>query len=189
MLRKNAALHRLFKPMNTKQLTINIDDIERAPNKTLQINFEEFIEGVKSKQPIKANLTIEALDGFIKVSGQVRGQTLIECDLCLEEFEYDLDFEIDELFAKNVLLEDAEQSGQEVELKDGQFVTDLKGSDSIDISDLLYQSVILDFPNKKVCGINCNGGDIFIREEEAPNDLDPRMAIFKNIAIQKADKK
>ncbi len=75
--------------------------------------------------------------------------------MCLEEFGYKIDLDIDELFAKNAL---KDAYGQETELKEEQFVTDLNGSDSVDIYDLLYQSVILDFPNKKVCGINCKGG-------------------------------
>ena len=69
----------------------------------------------------------------------------------MKEYEYDFDFVINEMYAKNTLLDDY---GQEFELKDGQFVNDLNGAEEIDIYDLLYQSVILNLPNKKVCGIN-----------------------------------
>ena len=107
---------------------------------------------------------------------------ILECDLCLEEFDYECDIEINELFSKTKLME---EYSQETELKDGQFVTDLEGSDSIDIYDLLYQSVIIDFPNKKVCGINCKGGDIFIRDESYhAKETDPRLEIFKTIKVE-----
>lgn len=162
---------------------VKIEDIENAPNKTLNLNFETFLENIDSKEPISADLLIESLGDFIKVSGKVDGIVTLECDLCLEKFEYELNFEIDELFAKDALMEDY---STEVELKEGQFVTDLKGASGIDILDLLYQSVILDFPNKLVCGINCNGGDIFIRDESEPaKEIDPRMSVFKNIEIKK----
>ena len=85
------------------------------------------------------------------------------------------------MYAKNALLDDY---GQEFELKDGQFVTDLNGAEEIDIYDLLYQSVILNLPNKKVCGINCNG-DKFLKEE---NLSDPRLDVFKNIKINENQK-
>lgn len=164
---------------------INIEDLENSADKKLQVYFEDFINEIKSKGKIKADLEFSVLGDFIKVGGQVQGKAILECDLCLEEFEHDLDFELDELFAKNSYFEEGNEAGQEIELKEGQFVTDLKGSDSIDIYDLLYQSVILDFPNKKVCGINCKGGDIFIRDEGEPQqETDPRMAIFKNIEIK-----
>lgn len=163
---------------------IKIEDIENSPEKRLQINFEEFIDGVKSAEPIKAELEAHSLGEFIEITGHVQGFATLECDLCLDEFEYKLDFDIDEMFAKNVLIEDEDEAGQEIELKEDQFVTDLKGSKDIDIYDLLYQSVILDFPNKKVCGINCKG-DTFLSEENfAQNEIDPRLAVFKNINIK-----
>lgn len=166
------------------KIIINIEDIENAPEKTLSIDFEDFIEGIKSDEPIKASLEATSLGEFIEITGNVEGCVRLECDLCLEEFEYNLDFEINELFAKNTFIVEDEEPGQEIELKSGEFVTDLKGSKEIDISDLLYQSVILDFPNKKVCGINCKGGDIFIRDETQPQEqIDPRMAIFKDLKV------
>lgn len=168
--------------MNKTSNIIKVEDIENAKNGQLEIEFEEFIDGINSKEPIKASLTVASLGEFIEIKGNVSGIAILECDLCLEKFEYKIDFELDELFAKNALLE---EYGLETELKEGQFVTDLKGSDSIDICDLLYQSVILDFPNKKVCGINCKGGDIFIRDEGDPQEQDPRLAVFKDINIKK----
>ena len=164
-------------------LVIQIEDIEKASNKQVKLHFEDFIFDVKSKNPITAELIFISLGEFIQVTGFVEGVATLVCDLCLEEFEYKLDIEIDELFAKNALLE---EYSDEIELKEGQFVTDLQGNDSIDITDLLYQSVILDFPNKKVCGINCKGGDIFIRDESEPQaEIDPRLAIFKEIKVKR----
>ena len=156
---------------------ISIEELENTPAKTLDVHFEEKIEGLNCVAPIIADLTVLSLGEFVEVRGNVKGIVTLECDLCLKEFEYKLDFDIDEMFAKSALLEDY---GQETELKDGQFVTDLQGSDEIDIYDLLYQSVILNLPNKKVCGINCNGNS-FSKEEELS---DPRMDVFKNIQIQ-----
>lgn len=163
---------------------IKIEDIENAPEKKLKINFEDFINGVKSEKPIKAELEAHSLGEFIEITGHVQGFATLECDLCLDEFEYELDFDIEEMFTKNVLIEDENESGQEIELKEDQFVTDLNGSKHIDIYDLLYQSVILDFPNKKVCGINCNGNTFLNEENFVQNEIDPRLAVFKNINIK-----
>ena len=159
-------------------MKISIEELENTSSKSLTIHFDEKIEGLNCVTPIVSDLTILSLGDFIEIKGNVKGTLMLECDLCLKEFEYKLDFDIDEMFAKNALLEDY---GQETELKDGQFVTDLEGADEIDIYDLLYQSVILNLPNKKVCGINCNG-DKFLKEE---NLSDPRLDVFKNIQIKK----
>ncbi len=157
---------------------ILIDDIENAQNKTLFCKIEEEIEGINSVGPIRAELELKSLGDFVEVSGNVKGILKLECDLCLKEFEYEMDFNIDEMFAKTALMDDY---AQEIELKDGQFVTDLNGEDGIDIYDLLYQYVILNLPNKKVCGINCNG-DKFMKEEDLS---DPRLDVFKNIKIER----
>ena len=159
---------------------ILIDDIENAPNKCLEVDFDEVIEDIPSKEPVKAHLKIKSLGNFIEITGNVKANLTLECDLCLKEFEYKLDENIDEMFAKNAL---QEEYGQETEIKDGQFVTDLEGQNEIDICDLLYQSVILNLPNKKVCGINCNKG-VFQTDEEFVEE-DPRMEVFKHIKLDK----
>lgn len=159
---------------------ILIDDIENAPNKCLEVDFDEVIDYIPSKEPVKAHLKIKSLGDFIEITGNVKANLTLECDLCLKEFEYKLDENIDEMFAKNTL---QEEYGQETEIKDGQFVTDLEGENEIDIYDLLYQSVILNIPNKKVCGINCNKG-VFQTDEEFVEE-DPRMEVFKHIKLDK----
>ena len=160
-----------------------IEDLEKAENKTLYCTFNEKIEGLDCVTPIYAELCAKSLGDFIEITGNVKGTVTLECDLCMEKFNYDLDFDIDELYSKGSLLGEYEESGQEFEIKEGQFVTDLNGSDEIDIYDLLYQSVILNLPNKKVCGINCKGKD-FLSEENIP---DPRLEVFKNIHINPKD--
>ena len=84
------------------------------------------------------------------------------------------------MFAKGSVFDDEKQ---EVEIKEGQFVTDLNGADEIDIYDLLYQSVILELPNKKVCGINCK--EDFFEKDDSFKVHDERMDIFKTIKIEK----
>lgn len=159
---------------------ILIEDVEFEPNKTLTYEFDEFMEEFGCN--IKADLVIKSLGDFIEVTGHAIGKIKLTCDRCLNEFDYDLDINIEETFAKQAL---QSEYGQEFELSSGQFITDLNGADEIDIYDLLYQSVILSLPNKKVCGINCNEG-MFVSEEDV-NVHDTRMDIFKSIKIEKKD--
>ncbi len=157
---------------------ILIDDIEREADKTLHIDFDEEIKELEGCR-VEAEIDLKSLGGFIEAKGHVNGTIKLECDRCLSKFDYDLDFDIDEMFAKNSLYD---EYAQEVELQSGQFITDLNGEKEIDIYDLLYQSVILQLPNKKVCGINCNEGLFVSDEEMQPHDS--RMDIFKNIQIE-----
>ena len=157
-----------------------IEDIEKEVNGTLFYEFNEFMEEFGSD--ISADLTLKSLGQFIEVSGTAQGKLKLVCDRCLNEFDYDLDIKIEETFAQHSL---QDEYSQEFELQRGQFVTDLNGEKEIDIYDVLYQSVILALPNKKVCGINCNE-DMFVSDENY-HEHDSRMDIFKNIQIEKKD--
>ena len=159
---------------------ILIDDIENATSKTFEVDFDDVIEDIPSSKNVKAHLVLKSLGDFIEVTGFFEADLTLECDLCLKEFEYNLKEEINETYAKNSLME---EYGQETEIKDGQFFTDLEGNNEIDIYDLLYQSVILNIPNKKVCGINCNKG-VFQTDEEL-EEKDTRIEVFKNIKLDK----
>ena len=157
-----------------------IEDIEFEPNKTLHYTFDDFIEELNCN--LKAELDLRSLGNFIEISGHAEGKIILTCDRCLNEYEHKLDIDIEETYAKKSL---QDEYGQEVELKRGQFITDLDGEKEIDIYDLLYQSVILALPNKKVCGINCNEG-MFVSDEDIKIH-DERMDVFKNIKIERKD--
>ena len=159
---------------------ILIEDIEKEANGTFFYEFNEFMEEFGAD--ISADLTLKSLGQFIEVSGTAQGKLKLVCDRCLNEFDYDLDIEIEETFAKQSL---QDEYSQEFELQGGQFIIDLNGEKEIDIYDLLYQSVILALPNKKVCGINCNE-DMFMSDENY-HEHDSRMDIFKNIQIERKD--
>ena len=158
---------------------VQIEDIERSVDKTLHYDFDGKITELEGCQ-LKADLDLKSLGDFIEVKGNVSGVVTLECDRCLNKFDYELDFDIDETFAKHSLYD---EYSQELELKSGQFVTDLDGAKEINIYDLLYQSVILNLPNKKVCGINnCNEG-LFVSDEDMEVH-DSRMDVFKTIQIE-----
>ena len=156
---------------------VSIKDIEDEG--ILEFDFDDDIKELEDCH-ITAELEFRAIGDFIEAKGHAQGHVTLECDRCLNKYSYDLDFDIDETFAKKSLLE---EYGGELELSEGQFVTDLDGAEEIDVYDLLYQSVILTLPNKKVCGIKCNEG-LFVSEDYMKNH-DNRMDVFKNIKIKK----
>ncbi len=161
--------------LDSKNRLVPIEDIEKES--VLQVEFEDEIKELDGCK-VYAELDLKLLGEFIEVSGHAEGKITLECDRCLNKYEYDLDFDVDETYAKRSLYD---EYSQELELQSGQFITDLNGEKEIDIYDLLYQSVILQLPNKKVCGINCNEG-LFVSDEDMEIH-DARMDVFKNIQI------
>ena len=163
--------------MESGKFKIAVKDIEDEG--VLEFDFDGNIKELEDCH-ISAGLEFRAMGDFIEARGHIEGKITLECDRCLNKFVHNLDFDIDETFAKKSLLD---EYSSEQELSNGQFVTDLDGAEEIDVYDLLYQSVILALPNKKVCGINCNEG-LFVSEDDIKTH-DNRMDVFKNIEIKR----
>lgn len=160
---------------------LSVQELENTPSKELSFKINDYIDGLELACPLNAELLARDLGEFIEITGNVNGIVKLVCDYCLKEFEYNFDFDIDEMFAKTSL---SDGYGEEFELKSDGFVTDLCGADEINIYDLLYQSVILNIPNQKVCGsIDCAKGNFASETDVEEVQNDPRMDVFKNIKI------
>ncbi|MBE7704195.1 MAG: DUF177 domain-containing protein [Cyanobacteria bacterium SIG29] len=162
-------------------MKINITDLENTENKIINIEFSEIFEEFNKEKPVKANLEIKELGSIIKITGEINALLNLTCDMCLKEFTKEMNINIEEFFTKYTL---NETGASEFEIKQDGFIEDLNGSNEIDITDLIYQSVILNIPNKLVCDINCNGNEK-VNEYLNNKPIDPRLEIFKNIKIEK----
>ena len=163
-------------------MNISIEELKQSKEGVLDVEFEDSPEGIDFVEPAKAKFHIEVLGGgFIGVTGVVKAKINSVCDICLKNFVYEANVEIDETYAEKTLYD--EYKG-EIEIKDNFFAIDLDGADEIDLTDLMYQSLILSMPNKLVCDINCNG-DEEINKYIKKELQDPRLEVFKTIKTEK----
>ena len=162
-------------------MKILISEIENKEEQVQSINFSEIYEEFNKNVPVKANLKVEIIGSLIKIGGKITALLNLTCDLCLKEFTKEFNIEVEEFFAKESL---NDSYTEEFELKQNSFIEDLNGSDEIDITDFVYQSVILHIPNKLVCDINCNGSEN-VNKYMKTDFIDPRLEVFKNIKIEK----
>lgn len=162
-------------------MKIKISEVENKDNKVQEINFSEIFEEFNSDVPVNAVLKAEVIGSLIKISGQINAKLNLVCDLCLKEFTKEFNIDVEEFFTKYSL---NDNYSEEFEIKQNSFAEDLNGNDEIDITDFVYQSVILHIPNKLVCDINCNGSEN-VNKYMKTDFTDPRLEIFKNIKIEK----
>ncbi len=168
-------------------MKISIDDIKNSKNQSLKIDFANEVSDLDTLGPVEAELIFSAYGAYINVKGTIVANVKLVCDRCLKDFVQKIDVDVDETY-KLGRLDSAVNghSGQEIELKDGDFVTELDGDDEIDVEDLIYQSVTLNIPNPCVCDINCIGDpeiEKYIKKEIS----DPRLEVFKNLKINKLE--
>ncbi len=169
-------------------MKISIDDIKNAKDQSLKINFDNEVKNLSTDGNVVAELIFKAYGKFINAKGKIVANVKLVCDRCLKDFTNKIEVDVDETYILGRLIpsEDA-HSGQEIELKDGDFVTELTDTNEIDVDDLIYQSVTLNIPNPCVCDINCVGDpeiEKYIKKEIS----DPRLEVFKNLKIKKEGK-
>ena len=162
-------------------MIVTTEELAQSKDGQIDFEFEEDFDEINLLSPAKVTLTVSRTGGgFINVRGKVVAQLNAVRDNCLKDFVYNIDCDIDENFAENALYPEYKE---ETEIKDGFFAVDMNGSGKIDLSDLIYQSLILSVPNKLVCDINCMGGEL---SKYIKNDLpDPRLEIFRTIKTEK----
>ena len=165
-------------------MKVSVDDIKNSPNQTLETSFNGNLKDLETEGPVVAELVLKCLGQCINVKGQIVANVKLTCDRCLREFHQKFELPVDETYVQGAF-NDGEN--KEIELKDGDFVTDLYDQTEIDIDDFIYQTLILNLPNPSVCDINCNGDsemEKYIKKEIS----DPRLEVFKNMKIRKEGK-
>jgi uncharacterized protein len=164
-------------------MIITLEQLENAEEQSININFSEIISEINLSQAVKANLVVWKKGTHIEVSGSIETIVELECDRCLKKFNQALNIDIKEVFST---CEAFDYSHNEIELKNDNFVVELEKEGEIDITDLVYQSIILNLPSKKICSENCEGSEVL--KELQSDKIDPRLAVFQDIS-QKINKK
>lgn len=164
-------------------MIVKIKDIENSADGKLTLDFDEEISELDNA---RAYGTLEVVDLYnqIKLTGLVHVNLSLECDRCLEIFNFPADVKIDETFVKGSIFD---ENIKELEITDENFVEELKDKDEIDLTDLVYQSIILNVPSKKLCKTECVGTQEYqnLKDEVI---LDPRLEVFKKFHEREEDK-
>jgi len=168
-------------------LKINLEEIKKIPEKRLEITFSDFIDGLNLINKVEARLTAEASDFGVVICGKISAKLTQQCDRCLNDYAYELEAEITEEFVTEDIVP---VDQKEVELREKDFVEELKGNKEIDITDLIYQSIILNLPYKNLCSPDCPGVQYLQKNNYKNEDyVDERLEVFKTFSENKLSKK
>ena len=160
-------------------MKINIEDIANSAEGKITIDFQEKINELENNEIVRGIISIEITSYGVKVEGHVETEVTLECDRCLKSYKSLIQADIDEKFVKEKIVSD---DVKELEIKKDNFVEELNGRTDVDITDLVYQSIILNLPNKKLCDINCQGSEE-LKKIQSEKLIDPRLEIFKKIKL------
>jgi len=159
-------------------LKINIKELQNLPEMKRDIIFQEKINELDNDNPVEATLSIVATSYGVNIKGHVKTKLKLVCDRCLGEYDYNVEVDADEDFVNESIISDDQK---EYELTKGQFVEELKGRDEIDITDFLYQTIILEIPFKKICKDSCEGSEAY-KKINSEKYIDERLEVFKSFS-------
>lgn len=105
-------------------------------------------------QPANIKLHLVNTGASVLVRGKVETEIELECSRCLKTFKLPLSVTIEEEFSKHP---PENKSGGEIELKEEDFVYPIEKDNSIDLTEVIRQDLLLALPIKTLCSPDCQG--------------------------------
>ena len=158
-------------------MLIELEELKFSPEKRLDIQFDEYIADLNNSVDVKGDILATLTPYGVKITGNVSTELELICDRCLNTYTKNVSAVIDEDFVFGNLIP---EGTKEYELQTNEFVTDLNGQTNIDLTELIYQTIVLEIPNQNLCTENCKGTE----ELQAVYDQfkqDPRLEMFKDL--------
>ncbi len=121
--------------LNKKNAKLSFDISEYISTNDYKPNINEFLS------PVKVEGTVVNINKEFRLTAKGTVMVLINCDRCLKNIEYTLNFDIDEIYANT-------GGCGEIEVFDGSI---------IDISSAVKKNIIFSLPMKVVCKEDCKG--------------------------------
>ncbi|MFH1826060.1 MAG: YceD family protein [bacterium] len=122
--------------------------------------FEEFEkvcfpeDDLSLTKPVEVRLQLFNTGSSILIRGEVKSETELECSRCLTKFKRPLTVKIEEEFAKDA---PADKGSKSVELRPEDFVHQIEPDNTIDLTEVIRQNLLLAVPIKTLCKQDCEG--------------------------------
>lgn len=132
--------------------------INEIPNEGLNLNYIEdpdnldLGKGVRTEEGISVNVKVTKYENIISVAGRIGGTLIMECSRCLKEFPYS----INPSFHINYTPVE-EFNKEEHELKKEDLDINFYSGESIEITDLVVEQILLATSIKPLCKQDCLG--------------------------------
>jgi uncharacterized protein len=154
----------LRKKITKKEVKVSVDNSE-----LFRTNKE-----VQCAKPVEFTGELSVVSDLISLEGNLRAELSLQCSRCMEKFQETLELSIHEEFSNNLDNED-----------DMIIFID---SDSIDITEVIENNIIMNLPIKKLCSEDCKGlcqhcgTNLNISTCSCGNnEVDPRLAQLKDL--------
>ena len=141
--------------------------------------------------PLKAHLDIHRGGSDLFVIGSMKGEILLRCARCLDEFSCSVESVID------VMMQTGRQTfPHESELQRGELSANYSEEGTVDTDAILCEQLFLEIPIQPLCSPDCQGlcpdCGALLRENVCncadKVRVDPRLAVLKGLKVDKKSK-
>ncbi|HKX16863.1 MAG TPA: DUF177 domain-containing protein [bacterium] len=112
-------------------------------------------EDVAFAEPVTGEIRLTGTPGGVSVRGRVHAVATCICGACLRRFQLPLDVDVTEEFGPRKT--EPEANDAERELTAGDFLVPVEQGDTIDVTDVVRQHVLLALPLAPRCRDDCPG--------------------------------
>lgn len=150
---------------------IYIPRIAKAPNRTEEIQIQEFLAGLETLMPVRANLKVVHQGNYLEVVAQGEAIVTLTCDRCLKQYNHRLTIDTSEMIW---LSETGEQPSleaiaEEIAVDDLIETLPIRGYFQPDV--WVYEQMCLALPVRQLCDRKCPGIPL---SDRSANDLSDR---------------
>jgi uncharacterized protein len=171
----------VVKSIGVSIIKIDVSDLLKKKSAQKAIDLEVELEGfdfgdeyIKITNPVKFKGILDSIGELLELKGQITGTIELTCSRCLAKFPQELAIEVYEKLSNDTETVDKDE---EVVFID---------SDTLDITEIVLNNIILSLPIKRLCKENCKGlcqqcgTDLNSSSCNCEkSDIDPRLAKLK----------
>jgi uncharacterized protein len=176
--------------MGSMQL-VYIPHLEKAPDQTRVIVFEEKLDALEALTPVKGRLSIQHRGTFLEVKAQAETIMTLTCHRCLQHYNQRIKLETSEMiWLQADVGNEALDLEREVAMDD--LVETLSPQGHFDPALWLYEHFCLAIPQRQLCDAKCPGIEIPDQSESTPTEaaepvVDGRWAMLSKLQQQLLD--
>ena len=130
--------------------------------------------------PVHVKLKLMNTGRSVLVYGTLKTTIKLSCSRCLKDFDLPVAIKIEEEYSKRQAPPRAGKAGEEIELKDKDFVFEIGEDNIIDLDEAIRQNIIVDLPIKPICNKACKLPEAV---KDKKKKTDPRLAKLRSLKL------
>lgn len=158
--------------INVSNILRNVDSRVEADGEVTVSLINYMGEDIHVDKPIKVSAAVVNNGSKLLLTGNIDAELTLKCSRCLKDFKYKLKTDFEEELSK----EEGDDDAIHFE------------GDTVDLTDIVINNILLSLPMKPVCSEDCKGlcpicgGDLNINKCGCTDrNIDPRLSVLKDL--------